>query len=84
MSLEKLIVVDLMEILENGCVQVRTATKIFDNRKLIATSLHRHVVNPGDDYSNEDKRVKAVCAAVHTQEVIDAYKAAQEASRIKA
>ena len=76
--LEKQEVVDLIEAIENGCVQVRTATRILDDGKVISQSFHRHVVAPGDDYSNEDPRVQAICAAVQTPEVIAAYKAAQE------
>ena len=80
MSLEKQTVVDLVEAIENGCVQVRTATRILDDGKVISQSFHRHVVCPGDDYSQEDPRVQAICAAVQTPEVIAAYKAAQEAN----
>jgi hypothetical protein len=76
MSLEKQMLVDKIEILENGCVQVRTATRIIEDGSTISQSFHRHVVAPGDDYSGEDARVQAVCVAVHTTEVIDAYKAA--------
>lgn len=76
MSLEKQILVDKIEILENGCVQVRTATRIIEDGQTISQSFHRHVVSPGDDYSDQDTRVQAVCAAVHTTEVINAYKAA--------
>ena len=60
-------------------VQVRTATVIKRDGEEISRSYHRHVVAPGDDYSAEDAKVKAVCAAVHTQEVIDAYAAHMEA-----
>ena len=77
MSLEKKIVVDLIEVAENGIVQVRTATKILEDGKEINRTFHRHVVAPGQNYSAEDDRVKAVCAAVHTPEVIAAYEAAQ-------
>jgi hypothetical protein len=35
-------------------------------------------VQPGQDYSNEDASVQAVCAAVHTPEIIAAYAASQE------
>lgn len=73
--LEKTNVVDKIETLENGCVQVRTATRITDNGAIVASSYHRHVVSPGDDYSNEDPRVQAICAAVHTPECIAAYQA---------
>ena len=78
MALEKQTIVDLIETLENGCVQVRTATKIIDDGKEINRSFHRHVVAPGDDYSQEDAKVQAICAAVHTPEVIAAYQAALE------
>jgi hypothetical protein len=75
--LEKQIVVDLIETIENGCVQVRTKTAILEDGEEISSKFHRHVVAPGDDYSNEDSRVKAICAAIHTQSVVAAYKAAQ-------
>ena len=77
MALEKVISVDLIEVIENGCIQVRTKTAIIEDGKQISGSFHRHVVAPGDDYSAEDARVKAICAAMHTPEVIAAYKAAQ-------
>ena len=84
MALEKQIVVDLVETFENGCVQVRTATKIMDDGKELNRTFHRHVVAPGDDYSQEDAKVQAICAAVHTPEVIAAYQAMMEANKPKA
>jgi hypothetical protein len=75
MSLEKVTSVDLIEVAENGCIQVRTKTAIMEDGKQISGTFHRHVVAPGDDYSGEDTRVKAICAATHTPEVIAAYKA---------
>ena len=75
--LEKQIVVDLIEAIENGCVQVRTCTRIMEDGKQISGTFHRHVVSPGDDYSDEDAKVQAICAAVHTPEVVTAYKEAQ-------
>ena len=75
MALEKVNLVDLIEITENGCVQVRTKTAIMENGQQISGSFHRHVVVPGDDYANEDPRVKAICKATHTPSVIAAYKA---------
>lgn len=56
-------------------VQVRTATVIERDGEEISRSFHRHVVSAGDDYSNEDAEVQAICAAVHTPEVIAAYEA---------
>lgn len=77
MALEKVIVVDRIEVLENGSVQVRTKTAIMEDGKQISGFYHRHVVTPGDDYSGEDARVQAICAATHTADVIATYKSAQ-------
>ena len=79
--LEKQIVVDQIEVVENGTVQVRTATKIMDDGVEINRTFHRHVVAPGDDYSQEDAKVQAICAAVQTADVIAAYQAAIEADQ---
>jgi len=73
MALEKVISADLIEALENGSVQVRTKTAIMEDGKQISSTFHRHVIAPGADYSSEDARVKAICAVVHTSEVIAAY-----------
>jgi hypothetical protein len=79
MALEKVEVVDRIEVLENGCVQVRTKTAIMEDGKQISATFHRHVVAPGDDYSAESDRVQAICAATHTADVIAAYAASQAA-----
>jgi len=73
--LEKVTVVDRIEVVESGVVQVRTKTAIMEDGKQISGTFHRHVVAPGDDYSAEDARVKAICAATHTAAVVAAYKA---------
>ena len=77
--LEKVISVDLIEVIENSCVQVRTKTAIMEDGKQISGTFHRHVVAPGDDYSAEDAKVQAIAASIHTAEVIAAYVAAQSA-----
>ena len=79
MALEKQTSVDKIEVLEQGQVQVRTATRIVEDGKVISSNFHRHVVAPGDDYSQEDARVQAICAATHTAEVVAAYQAAKAA-----
>jgi hypothetical protein len=82
MSLEKKIVVDLIETLENGSLQVRTKTAILEDGVEISSKFHRHVVAPGDNYSKEDAKVQAICAAIHTPEVVAAYEAAKIASQV--
>jgi len=59
-------------------VQVRTARVIYDSGTEISRSFSRHVVAPDistDDLANESTEVQAICAAVHTQAVKDAYAA---------
>ena len=66
--------VDRIEVVgEYNHVQVRTATKIYEDGKLISKSFHRHVITPLDDTGNEDPDVQAICAELHTQDVKDAY-----------
>tara|TARA_R110000822_G_C15224896_1_gene484697 strand:- start:801 stop:1049 length:249 start_codon:yes stop_codon:yes gene_type:complete len=82
MALEKVEIVDRIEVVENGAVQVRTKTAILEDGKQISGTFHRHVVAPGDDYSAEDARVQAICKATHTAAVVSAYQAAQAAQGV--
>jgi len=59
-------------------VQVRTATVIKRDSVEISRSFSRHVVAPdisSTDLANESTEVQAICNAVHTQAVKDAYAA---------
>ncbi len=56
-------------------VQVRTATVIERDGVEISRSFSRHVVAPDADISGESAEVQAICNAVHTQAVKDAYAA---------
>jgi len=84
MALEKTVGVDQIEVVGIGTVQVREATVITEDGKQISKTYHRHCVTPGQDYSAEEPRVQAICAAVHTAECIAAYQAALEANRLGA
>ena len=75
MALEKVVSVDLIEVVENGTIQVRTKTAIMEDGVEISSKFHRHVLAPGDDCAGEDARVQAICKATHTSAVIAAYKA---------
>jgi len=75
--LEKVQIVDRIEVVENGCVQVRTKTAIKEDGVEISSNFRRHVVAPGADVSGEDVKVQAIAAAVHTAEVVAAYEAEQ-------
>jgi urease accessory protein UreE len=73
MALEEKSVVDKVEVLLNGSIQVRRRDQILKDGTEVAATYHRHVVNPGDDVSNEDPRVAAIAAATWTEEVVAAY-----------
>ena len=76
--LEKVISVDLIEVVENGSIQVRTKTAIKEDGVEISGKFHRHVVAPGADVSSEDAKVQAIAASIHTPEVVAAYILAQQ------
>lgn len=82
MALEKVISVDLIEVVENGCIQVRTKTAIKEDGVEISNKFHRHIVVPGADYSAEDAKVQSIAASIHTLAVIAAYQAAIAASGV--
>ena len=82
MALTKETVVDKIEVMEMGDVQVRTATRVKEDGAVLSSSFHRHVVVPsvksgdtwGDtDISGEDARVQAVANATWTDSVKTAY-----------
>ena len=77
MALTEDTIVDRIEVLPRGQLQIRIATTIFRDGVEISKTYHRHVVSPGDDLALEDPRVAEIGAVVHTAEVIAAFKAAQ-------
>ena len=77
--LEKVITQDKIEIVgEHKAIQVRTCTKVVEDGVELSSCYHRHVIMAGQDYSNESAEVQAICAAVHTPEVVAAYQASHE------
>tara|TARA_R110000737_G_scaffold37570_1_gene57361 strand:+ start:425 stop:685 length:261 start_codon:yes stop_codon:yes gene_type:complete len=83
MALTKHITQDKIEIVgEFKAVQVRTCTKVLEDGVELSSGFHRHVVSAGQDYSNESAEVQAICAAVHTDSVVEA-KAAHDAAALE-
>jgi len=91
MALSKVTVVDKIEVLEKGQVQVRTATRVLEDGVELSSSFHRHVVEPstktddtwGDtDISGEDARVQAIATATWTSAVKTAYQEMIDAQSI--
>ena len=92
MALTKEIVVDKIEVLEKGQVQVRTATRIKEDGTELSSSFHRNVLEPSTknesdawvdtDISGEDARVQAVANATWTDSVKTAYRAMMDANEL--
>jgi hypothetical protein len=79
MQLEKQIIVDKIEVKELGVVHAEIALCVKQGDQSVKQILHSVVIAPGEDYSNQDPKVQSMCEAVHTSEVIAAYKASQNA-----
>ena len=82
MALTKETVVDKIEVIENGVVQVRTATRVLEDGVQLSSSFHRHFLEPSTkdsgswadtDISGEDARVQAVATATWTSAVKTAW-----------
>ena len=91
MALTKEIVVDKIEVMEMGQVQVRTATRVLEDGVQLSQSYNRHTLSPstktdgswGDtDISGEDARVQAVATATWTAAVKTAYQNATDAQEL--
>jgi len=79
MTIRKVVSQDC-QVLEDGQIQVRTITRIYDDDSgtdiEISKSYHRKVIIPGQNPNQESEMIKEVCVAVHTPERITDYLAA--------
>ena len=91
MALTKETVVDKIEVLEMGEVQVRTATRVLEDGVALSSSFHRHALEPSTkdsgswedtDISGEDARVQAVANATWTAETKTAYQEMMDANEL--
>ena len=84
MALTERTVEDKIEIVGDfKHIQVRTATVIKRDGVEISRGYSRHVVAPdASDITGESAEVQAICNAVHTQAVKDAYAAHLAAQEI--
>jgi hypothetical protein len=64
---------------EYKAVQIASDIVIKEDGVELSRSRHRHVVQPDQDITGEDAEVQAVCNAVWTQAVRDAWTAFQTA-----
>jgi len=82
MALSESIEYDKIEVVgQYKNVQVRKATVIKKDDKELTRSFERYVLNPDDDVSKEPAEVKAVCDAVWTDAIKNAWKSRPSDSR---
>ena len=94
MALNKTVKVDKIEIVgDYKHVQVRTATVIDEDGTELNRSFHRHVLDPGTvgagttaltptDISGQEAEVQAICTAVWTDTVKEAWRVKLIADRV--
>jgi hypothetical protein len=70
MSLLEKKIIDKIEILQSGYIQVREAIIIEKEGIEIARTHHRFVLSPGQDLTDQDSRVIAIANAAWTEEVV--------------
>ena len=74
MALEKITVVDQIEVVGEYSVQVRKAVRVMDDGVQIGGDAYqRHVVQPNSDWSNEDAKVKKICDALFDDDCKEAW-----------
>jgi len=72
-----------IEVLEDGQIQIRKATRVYKDGVEISKTYHRHVLPPDtEDLSKEVKRVKDIANVVWTPQLIQEYKDKQKKNRI--
>lgn len=75
MALSEQSIIDKIEILEDGRLQVRRADRVLRDGVVIAETYHREVLEPGADVSAKDARVKQAAQAFWTDDVKAAFAA---------
>ena len=83
MALAESIEYDKIEVVcQYKAVQVRKATVITKDGNELTRSFERYVLHPDSDISAEPTEVQAICNAVWTSQIKDAWKAYQESSSL--
>lgn len=76
--------IDQIEIVGDWNIQIRQSTVIERDGQFIARNLHRWVLTPDMDISDQEQKVQDICNAAWTPEVVAAYEIfkAEQANRL--
>jgi hypothetical protein len=65
--------IDCIKVNDDKSVYIRKSIEHYNDGVLISHEFIQEVVNPGDDYSQQDDAVKIICAEKHTPEVVEEF-----------
>jgi hypothetical protein len=82
MALTEKTEIDQIEIVRDCNIQIRQATIIERDGEFVSRTFHRWVLTPDADISNQEQKVQDICNDAWTPEVIAAYKAQVEQSKL--
>ena len=68
-------VIDKIEILEDGTMQIREATRVLKDGVQIAETYHRKCIAPDESADELPDKVKGIASLVRTPEVVSKYNA---------
>lgn len=72
--LTKEVVVDKIEVLEDGHIQVRKAHRVLEDGKIIAKTYERYLLHPGESLSGREDKVVKIANTVWDKDTIKKYK----------
>ena len=61
--------IDLIEVMQNDVIRVRVKKSVLSDDVQVAESFEHRVIAPGNDYSGEDAKVKAVLDRTYAREM---------------
>ena len=80
--LEKKEIIDLVQVQEDGVLNVRTAIIVSEDGVEIGRTYRRRPVKPGYDLTREPKRVFDIGVVVHTPKVVADFQVAQHSAAV--
>ena len=75
MALTKEVKIDQITVTENGIVLVREVTRVLEDGVELSKQYHRSSFVPGQDMTEQNPSVAAICNTAWTPEVVSAYAA---------
>lgn len=75
MALTERTEIDRVEVVNDWIIQVRQATIIERDGEFVSRTFHRWVLTPDMDISDQEQKVKDICQAAWTPDVVAAYEA---------